>query len=365
MSEQGPGRPPTWPGLTEADALDEIVPRLTGADGPADESGAWPERLWKILEDAGAPRWPLPLAVGGAGLDRASAVRRYGRIAEGSLTAAFLLTQHDAATRRLTAPNAGAKATAWLPRIASADAFATVGISQLTTSRRRGPAALVARPYGEGFELEGALPWVTAADRADVIVAGAVLEDGRQVLVALPTDRPGVTVHEPFALAALQASRTTEVLIEGCTVEPDEVIAGPVADVMSLPGVAGTGGLETSALALGQARAALVALANEPRDDLSEPVDALSSEWGELARDLIAAADGDPNAPAPPAIRARANTLVLRATQAHLTARKGSGFLMTDPAQRWARQALFFLVWSCPSPVATAALRGFAGLCPT
>ena len=111
--------------------------------------------------------------------------------------------------------------------------------------------------------------------------------------------------------------------------------------------------------------AALVALANEPRDDLSEPVDALSSEWGELARDLIAAADGDPNAPAPPAIRARANTLVLRATQAHLTARKGSGFLMTDPAQRWARQALFFLVWSCPSPVATAALRGFAGLCPT
>ena len=50
-------------------------------------------------------------------------------------------------------------------------------------------------------------------------------------------------------------------------------------------------------------------------------------------------------------------------TQAYLTARKGTGFLRTEPAQRWARQALFFLVWSCPTPVAQAAIRDLAGLC--
>jgi hypothetical protein len=93
-------------------------------------------------------------------------------------------------------------------------------------------------------------------------------------------------------------------------------------------------------------------------------VDALAGAWSDLARDLIAAAEGRADAPAPPALRARANDLVLRCTQAFLTARKGSGFLLADPAQRWARQALFFLVWSCPSPVASAALREFAGLCP-
>jgi alkylation response protein AidB-like acyl-CoA dehydrogenase len=364
MSDHDPGRVPNWPGLIDADALDEAVARLTGADGPADESGAWPERLWHILDEAGAPRWCLPTTAGGAGLDRARLIRRYGRLGEGSLTAAFILTQHDAAIRRLAAPQAGPRASEWLARVASDGAIATVGISQLTTSHRRGPAALVARPFGEGFELQGALPWVTAADHADVIVAGAVLDDGRQLLVALPTDRPGVTVHEPFALAALQASRTAEVLIEGVAIEPNDVIAGPVADVMALPGVASTGGLETSALALGQARAALVALAGNDRADLADPLEALTGEWSVLAADLIAAAEGHPNAPAPPAIRARANALALRATQAHLTARKGSGFLLTDPAQRWARQALFFLVWSCPSPVATAALREFAGLCP-
>ena len=60
----------------------------------------------------------------------------------------------------------------------------------------------------------------------------------------------------------------------------------------------------------------------------------------------------------------QANALVLRTTQAYLTARKGTGFLRTEPAQRWARQALFFLVWSCPGPVAQAAIRDLAGLCP-
>jgi hypothetical protein len=55
-------------------------------------------------------------------------------------------------------------------------------------------------------------------------------------------------------------------------------------------------------------------------------------------------------------LRARANALALRATQAALTASKGTGFVRPHPAQRRARQALFFLVWSCPRPAAEATL---------
>lgn len=357
---------PEWPGWTEteADDLDEVVARLAGADGPADESSAWPERPWEVLREAGATRWALPTGRGGPGFDRPSLVRRYGRIAEGSLTAAFLLTQHDAAVRRLAIPGAGANASAWLDRIADGSAFTTVGISQLTTSRRGGPASVAARPFGGGFELQGVIPWVSGAERAAMIVVGAVLEDGRQLLAAMPTDRPGVTVHEAFSLAALTASRTAEVLVEGVSIGIEDLIAGPVADVMAIPGTAGAGGLETSALALGQARSAIVATSAERREDLAGPLEALSNEWKAAAESLIASAEGRPEAPSPASIRARANALALRATQAHLTARKGSGFLRTDPAQRWARQALFFLVWSCPSPVASAAIRDFAGLCP-
>ena len=61
------------------------------------------------------------------------------------------------------------------------------------------------------------------------------------------------------------------------------------------------------------------------------------------------------------ALRVEVTRLALRASQLALLAAKGSGFVAPHPAQRWARQALFFLVWSCPQPVASAALREFAG----
>jgi hypothetical protein len=134
---------------------------------------------------------------------------------------------------------------------------------------------------------------------------------------------------------------------------------------MSHAAAVGTGGLETSALALGQARAALEALValSPDRGDLTEPLEALCESWESTWSQLMARARADPLASPPEAIRASANSLVLRATQAYLTARKGTGFLRTEPAQRWARQALFFLVWSCPAPIARAALRDLAGLC--
>jgi alkylation response protein AidB-like acyl-CoA dehydrogenase len=340
-----------------------VVRQLAEADGPADLAAGWPNRLWSILVEAGAPRWSLPATWGGLGLEKPELVAANARVAKGSLTAAFILSQHDAAVRRLLLAADRPTATYWLDAISTGDAFATVGLSQLTTSRR---AMLTARPFGGGgFELNGAMPWVTAAERADIFVGGARTEDGQQILFALPADRPGVSVRPAYALAALNASRTSEVGCDAVELAESDLLAGPASDVMQAGPSVGTGGLETSALALGQALAALEALEAEAPSEasLGEPVEALRKEWNAVRASLDAAARDLPDAPAPVAIRAQANALVLRTTQAYLTARKGSGFLLADPAQRWARQALFFLVWSCPRPVAQAAIRDLAGLC--
>ena len=351
----GPGQPD----------LDPLVRALAGADGPADRAGDWPEPLWQALVAAGASRWAVPPELGGEALDRPTLLARYARVAEGSLTAAFIQSQHDAAARRLAMVPDRPVAVDWLARIGRGEAFATVGLSQLTTSRRHGAQAVRAeeRPGGGGFTVDGLVPWVTAAPRADAFVLGAALDDGRQLLAVVPADRPGLTVRPPFPLAALQASGTAEVACERVEVGPDEVLIGPAMNVMASPTAGGTGGLETSTLALGQALAAIRALAAEGRDDLIEPAAALQGEWQTLWDALLATAAEAPGAPTSASVRGQANALVLRATQAYLTARKGSGFLLDDPAQRWARQALFFLVWSCPSPVASAALRDMAGLC--
>lgn len=346
--------------------LDPLVEALAELDGPSDRAGTWPEALMGVLGQAGALRWALPPDLGGADLARPDLLARYARVAEGSLTAAFILSQHDAAVRRLAASPERPASGRWLAEIAEGRAFATVGLSQLTTSKRHGDQAVRAEGVGGGrFRVDGTIPWVTAAPRADVLVIGAATDEGDQLLIALPADRPGVAVRAPFPLAALQASCTSEVECRGVEVEADDLLAGPMPDVMSNPKAAGTGGLETSALALGLALAALKGIEGAHRDDLLEPAEALRGEWGSLWADLTRTAEAAPGAPNPATIRGSANALALRMTQAYLTARKGSGFLLDDPAQRWARQALFFLVWSCPSPVARASIRDLAGLCAT
>jgi butyryl-CoA dehydrogenase len=352
------------PNPAEEAAFSGLVERLAEADGPADEMGVWPADLWRIVDEFGAPRWSLPREFGGVECDRASLLRRYARVADGSMTAAFILSQHDAGVRRLVGAADRAVARRWLGAIADHGAFPTVGISQLTTSRRHGAQAVRAEEFAPGrFRVDGIIPWVTAAPRAEILVAGAAMDDGRQLLIALPTDRRGVTVRPPFALAALQASCTAEVLCERVEVDADDLLAGPVADVMAAGNASGTGGLETSALALGLAGAAIREIEGEGREELAGPVEALGCEWARLRDDLLGTAAGTAGASTSAAIRARANSLVLRSTQAYLTARKGTGFLREEAAQRWARQALFFLVWSCPGPVAGAVIRDLAGVC--
>jgi butyryl-CoA dehydrogenase len=357
---------------TEADPdeprLTSAVAELAAEDGRAADREEWPAALWEPLERIGAPRWTLPEDHGGTRCPRPVLVQRYAQLAGGSLTAVFILSQHDAALRRLLVAPGGAAADRWLGEVSRGRAIATVGISHLTTSRRLGARAIRVEEIGPGrYRLDGTMPWVTAATRADLVVTGGAFDDGRQVLVALPTDRPGVSIRPPFPLAALQASCTSEIHLDGVEATDPDLLAGPSADVLGHPGAVGTGGLETSALALGQARAALEALIalSPDRTELAEPLEALCDGWRSAWGQIMAQARGEPDAPQPSQIRAQANSLVVRATQAYLTARKGTGFLRTESAQRWARQALFFLVWSCPAPIAQAAIRDLAGLCPS
>jgi hypothetical protein len=126
---------------------------------------------------------------------------------------------------------------------------------------------------------------------------------------------------------------------------------------------AGTGGLQTSTLAVGLTSAALDFLENEAarRPDLVPPTCQLRAEYDELQATLLALAEGE-SVCTNEQLRTRANSLVLRAAQAALAAAKGTGYVVGHPAGRWCREALFFLVWSCPQGVTAAHLCELAGL---
>lgn len=337
--------------------FDDTLAILSANATAADALPVWPAASWEAIRIAGVLGWAIPSAYGGLERDPVSLLDGYARLASACLATTFILSQREAAVRRIIDHGSPELQRELLRPLGCGGHFATVGLSQLTTSRQHGTPALVGKLTDTSVTLHGTIPWVTGAAEADHIIIGAVLDDGRQVLVVLPGDAEGVSIGPPLELAALAGSMTAEVRCNHVILDRRWLLAGPAERVMA-GGRGGTGGLETSCLALGLTAAAVSHLCQEAktRPELQSTAERLDRTRQGLWNELIRLAQAGGSAEQAASLRARANTLVLRATQATLTASKGAGFLKDHPAQRWARQAMFFLVWSCPRPAAEATL---------
>jgi alkylation response protein AidB-like acyl-CoA dehydrogenase len=346
------------------EALDELCARLRQAADRPEVADRWPAEQMQWLADYGVYRWFVPVEFGGFGWSDADQIRGYLRLSSACMTTTFILTQRSGASRRIADTGNPAMQQRWLPDLARGAAFATVGISHLTTSRRHlQRPVLHAEVVDGGYVFDGFSPWVTGSTVADCVVIGATLDDGRQLLAALPTKTAGVVVEPPAQLVALSGSHTGPIRCNQVKVPAEWILAGPVERVMAHGGGGATGGLQTSTLALGLSAAAIDYLEHESlaRGELAAPVDALRAELDAAVEKLLGVSLGRVTC-SNDELRTEANGLVLRATQAALTAAKGAGYVVGHPAGRWCREALFFLVWSCPQPVQNATLCELAGL---
>jgi alkylation response protein AidB-like acyl-CoA dehydrogenase len=344
-------------------ALDELCGQLAARADDLDLAGGWPVDQLDLCRQYGVNRWFVPRQWGGLEWSDLDLMRGLMRLSSACLATTFVLTQPLGVCRRLVASQNHALRDELLPRLAAGEVFATVGIAHLTTSRRHlGRPMLSARETEGGYLLHGSIPWISGAVCADYIVTGATCDDGRQILAVLPTSLPGFSANPPAPLVGLTSTLTGGAECREVLLERRWLLAGPVENVLSRGG-AGTGGLQTSALALGLASAALDYLEREAvkREELVSAAASLRGEHDQLEGDLMTLAAGGEGC-SPDELRARANSLVLRSTQGALTAAKGSGYVLGHPAGRWCREALFFLVWSCPQPVMAAALCELAGL---
>ncbi|GIX00693.1 MAG: acyl-CoA dehydrogenase [Pirellulaceae bacterium] len=357
------------PSLEEADVgrLQQLCRQLASAATELDRQQQWPSRQFNWCRDAGLFAWFIPQEYGGAGWSEQQLTEVYLNLSQACLTTTFVLTQWNAACKRIIGSDNEPLKRELLPAMASGELFATVGISHLSTSRQH-----LQRPVLEAectaagdFLLDGFSPWVTGAAHADVIVTGATLPDRRQVMLAVPTATSGVEPHAGVPLVALTSSCTDRVEFHQAVIDSSRLLAGPVENVLATNAGGGAGGLQTSTLAIGLARAATGYLAEQARTrtELQPIADRFADESSALTEMLLQLTTAPDSCSWTAAdLRQRANSLVLRATQAALTAAKGAGFVATHPTGRWAREALFFLVWSCPQPVANANLCELAQL---
>ncbi len=325
-----------------------------------DRTGHWPQKSIDLMAKMGGWRWNVPAEFGGDPVSHTELLKRYAALAGGCMSTALISTQRDGAVELIAGSANDTLKNRWLGKCAAGEIYTTVGIAQLTTSKRGGGNLMKALRDGEGFRLNGMMPWATGASKAAIIVTGAVLEDGQQILACVPTDRAGFTVAPCDPLITLNASHTSCVHCDNFRVEPDEILRGPAERVLAIRTPVKP--LVTSACGIGLTGQLVKLIFNIPpasRNAFGDVVNPLIEQYETIRAMLFEAADrvNDPEFETPSTqIRVRVNDILVRAAMVAMTLSKGSGFLLDRPVQRHVREAMFFLVWSAPEAVQTGTL---------
>ena len=356
--------PPSESGFPDDSAVAALLQRIETRSDRSREVGPWQSGVFADLAETGLLGGWINPEDGGSGASEQVITEFLVALASCCLTTALALTQWASAVRIISRADAATRQR-FLPELVAGRQFTTVGISQLTTSRRHlARPAMAATQTDTGWQLKGLCPWVTGADSVDLLVTGAIANprdggESKPRFFIVRTNSPGVSIEPPMEMLALTGSRTSCVRLAGV-----EATAEIVPTTTASPQ---TGGLGTTALALGSTRASLNLLASEAsqRESLAAIADGLKQEADAIAADLLIAARDGIEPAQRNALRQRANKLVTRAAQAALTASKGAGFLAGHPAERLLRESMFFLVWSCPQAVTDSWLCDLAGLAPS
>ncbi|MFM8402451.1 MAG: hypothetical protein ACKOAH_31890, partial [Pirellula sp.] len=143
-----------------------------------------------------------------------------------SLTDAFILTQRQAAMRRIeTSPNPVSQSL--LFKHSSGDRWISVGISHLTTSRQHiSQPVVTAKAQGAGWSISGTVPWVTAAAECEALVIAACdwENHSHQYLFYLPMGSQLIKCQPRMELMALTPSDTCEVRLDGIELTSNELL---------------------------------------------------------------------------------------------------------------------------------------------
>jgi alkylation response protein AidB-like acyl-CoA dehydrogenase len=328
-----------------------------------ERSGGWPRESLQLLATHGVLKGLISELRGGEGWDGPQQLAAYFQLAKSCMTTAFILTQWHAAIRRLEIHANGEVWGQWGAGVVSGKVWTTVGFSHLTTSRQhlQTPPLLASR-IGSTYQLNGYCPWVTGGAFADFIVVGSLTDEGSQILSVVETQAPGVNAGKGQELMGLSASCTDRVDFQNVMIRDEYLLAGPVEQVLKI-GSGGPGGLHTSILALGLASRAIDYLQEQSlnRADFVEPAQELQQDLERLISEMLVLAVGQKGISLDQ-LRQQANSLALRATQAAMAAAKGAGYVAQHPVGRWCREAMFFLVWSCPQSVVRSQVCELAGL---
>ena len=272
----------------------------------------------------------------------------------------FVATQHTMPLQVVAASDNDDLKDRRLAGLCTGELLAGVAFAHL---RRPGEPAVRATRVDGGWRFDGHVPWMTSWGLCEVVLLGGRTDDGRVVFVLVDAvERPGLRASAPLELAAMQATRTVTLDLDGWVV-PDADVAQIVDSAAWLADDA----LRTTNAGphtFGLQRECVRRLAETAsrRDDgtAAALAHSLGLEGERLRRVAYTLVDD-----VPPdelledrlAVRASALELVVRTATALVAATGGSALSLDAAPQRLVREAVFHLVQAQTAPVREAVLQ--------
>lgn len=262
-----------------------------------------------------------------------------------------------------------------LPDLAAGRSLCAISFAHL---RRPGPPVLRADPIPGGYRLNGKAPWVTGWGLMNQVVFGATLPEGRFVYLWSPARREefpelfpdfpddialwgNLRASPPLQLCAMNASATAELSLEGWFIPTAHVLSESDTETMRRNDRNGVLGATTMPLGCAAASVRLLCETAEKRNISAVQRAAVSfqSEWDDAAAQVgeWSGKGSDPQFfENGVRVRAWCIELAVRAALALVAASSGAANLLTHPAQRLLREAMFYTVQAQTHEVMDATL---------
>ncbi|MHA3902377.1 acyl-CoA dehydrogenase family protein [Castellaniella sp. WN] len=335
------------------DGIDALIRDALAPQADAIDQGRYPGDFMRALGRLGGFGAALPVESGGLGLDLAAQIDIIARVGRVCGSTAFLAWCQSACAWYLRQTDNAAARERYLAPIVRGEILAGTGMSNcvkhLAGIER---INLRARRDGEGYRVNGALPWVSNLGSGHLVIAAAAVEEGGYIMFAAPPG-PAAPILRPCpAFAGMEGTGTYGVHLKNVWIPAQDVLAEPAVFEDYIGRIKPGFLLMQIGMGLGLVRASLETI-HATNQRLSHVNTFLDDQEDTLGRDLeillaetVRLARLDPDALPLDILRARARAseLGLRATQSAALHAGAAGYLMSHPAQRRLREALFVAI---------------------
>lgn len=340
-----------------------LADRVLGGIAPrAQEIDLDPEAVkwaWQLLADNKLVALRISEEYGGSAISEKLFRRFQELVAQTSGSLAFLQTQHQSAASLISRSENRELKNAYLPAMVDGRKALGIGFSQL---RRPGPPIMTAEPAGDGYILNGEVPWITGYDIFREFVIGATLPTGQAMFAVVPFESTeSIQLSEPMRLCAMESALTVSGTFTKHPVTADKVLFIRPSDWIAKNDMINITLQGHFALGCAQAGINVLRQAFERRGHafVQEAADALQVELDQCrAQAEEAQADGNQETTAERLqIRASAIDLAVRCAHAAITASSGAANSLAHPAQRIYREALVYTVSAQTTDIMRATLE--------